>query len=186
MAAIWNDIRSSARGAGPPRPWPGPHASENCLSSATAARGGRLTRNHIGPSPNYSVLNRHWFCHAAIQTRSILNDSQSFSIESSLIHGVACAGMHWPLSMQPAAVRATSTRWAGTGLRCPRHHAPGLGVAMAATVVRASGGPSPSHSACRKGWVGVCALSGELLIMPFASLVLARVALLTPRRGVCC
>ena len=36
------------------------------------ARGGRQTRNHIGPSPNSSVLNRHRFCHAANQTPSIL------------------------------------------------------------------------------------------------------------------
>ena len=55
----------------------------------------------------------------------------------------------------------SSTRWAGTGWRCPRHPTPGWGVVMAATVVRASGGPSPSRSACRKGWVGACALSGE-------------------------
>ena len=62
----------------------------------------------------------------------------------------------------------------------------GWGVAMAAMVVRASGGPSPSRSARAKGWVGPCALSGELPTMPFASLVLARAALLTPRRAVCC
>ena len=66
----------------------------------------------------------------------------------------------------------SSTRWAGTGWRCPRHPALGLGVVMAATVVRASGGPSPPRSACRKGWVGACALSGELPVKPFASLVL--------------
>ena len=31
-----------------------------------------VTRNHIEPSPNSTVLNRHWFGHAANQTRSIL------------------------------------------------------------------------------------------------------------------
>ena len=56
-------------------------------------RGGTQTRNHIGPSPNYSVLNRHWFCHAAIQTPSILNDSQRLCTEFSLMHGVACTGI---------------------------------------------------------------------------------------------
>ena len=75
--------------------------------------------------------------------------------------------------MQSVAVTASSTRWAGRGWRCPRHPAPGLGAGMAATVVRASGGPSPPISACARGWVGACALSGESPIMPFASLVLA-------------
>ena len=49
--------------------------------SLSAGRVGRLTRNHIGPSTNSSVLNRHWFCHAAIQTPSILNDSQTVCTE---------------------------------------------------------------------------------------------------------
>ena len=70
-------------------------------TACTAVRGGRLTRNHIGPSTNSSVLNRHCFCHAAIQTPSILNDSQRLCTEFSLMHGVACTGM---LSMQLATV----------------------------------------------------------------------------------
>ena len=57
---------------------------------------------------------------------------------------------------------------------------------MAAMVVRASGGPSPPRSACKKGWVGACALSGESPVMPFASLVLAGVALLTLLLVGCC
>ena len=75
--------------------------------------------------------------------------------------------------MQRVVVTASSTRWVSRGWRCPRHPAPGLGAGMAATVVRASGGVSPPIGACARGWVGACALSGELTIMPFASLVLA-------------
>ena len=75
--------------------------------------------------------------------------------------------------MQRVAVTASSTRWVSRGLRFPRHPTPGLGVVMAAVVVRASEGPSPPSSACARGWLGACALSGELPIMPFASLVLA-------------
>ena len=88
--------------------------------------------------------------------------------------------------MQRLAVRASSTRWDGRGWRYPRHPAPVLGAGMAATVVRASGGPSPSRSACKRGWLGACALSGESPVMPFASLVLARVALLTLLLVGCC
>ena len=75
--------------------------------------------------------------------------------------------------MQWVAVTASSTRWVSRGLRFPRHPAPGLRVGMAAMVVRASGGVSPLISACARGWLGACALSGESPVEPFASLVLA-------------